>query len=436
MNSKASHDQKSSPDSTSTVSSSVSPNPEAMFIPIRSSTRPRAAHGYGINSQHVDYFSAEKYKDTKRLSHEHKGILPAVAALLAVTAIPKKGQHISRARKPVLDVYVVPSTPVDSSPRLEALLLDDQGEDSGMIFGSFNDNEQSTISRTSSCTALSLLLSPPEDYDDKDFCSLSVRSASSESVPGLETDDAASAISWSDPATPKASLQRSNIDRKTRMVSAPPEDCVLDHPLLFESDKLEEPLVAEVIDSIPRKKQGFRNVLSFKSNLTASLRVLRSAAMSISSFSAPLIQPDDLLTRSILSNNPRYPDERRPRPSEETPTPALRRYLNPLPTCQDNYCTGAIQMQTYNRVRRSSRQKSRTIPPPRTDEGDTPRPREPRENSNFLRIIVLEMSMRREGKLSDTAHGRARLVLPPRQASKTTRVIGDLAGRWEVLSSN
>ncbi|RMY50996.1 hypothetical protein D0863_14719 [Hortaea werneckii] len=40
------------------------------------------------------------------------------------------------------------------------------------------------------------------------------------------------------------------------------------------------------------------------------------------------------------------------------------------------------------------------------------RHREPRENSNFLRVVVLEMNMRREGKLES---GRARIWLPARQ---------------------
>jgi hypothetical protein len=58
------------------------------------------------------------------------------------------------------------------------------------------------------------------------------------------------------------------------------------------------------------------------------------------------------------------------------------------------------------------------------------RQREVRENADFLRVIVLEMNMRREGKLSDTAQGKARYMLPPRQACKL-RAIGD-PGRWEA----
>lgn len=44
---------------------------------------------------------------------------------------------------------------------------------------------------------------------------------------------------------------------------------------------------------------------------------------------------------------------------------------------------------------------------------DSPRPREPRENSDFLRVIVLEMNMRRVGKLDNTG-GRAKIWLAPR----------------------
>ena len=51
-------------------------------------------------------------------------------------------------------------------------------------------------------------------------------------------------------------------------------------------------------------------------------------------------------------------------------------------------------------------------------EVSSPRQREPRENSDFLRVIVLEMNMRKVGKLSDTSPGRARLWLPARQIGK------------------
>ena len=42
------------------------------------------------------------------------------------------------------------------------------------------------------------------------------------------------------------------------------------------------------------------------------------------------------------------------------------------------------------------------------------RQREPRENSDFLRVIVLEMNMRKAGKLGEEG-GRARIWLPARR---------------------
>ena len=47
-----------------------------------------------------------------------------------------------------------------------------------------------------------------------------------------------------------------------------------------------------------------------------------------------------------------------------------------------------------------------------------PKQREPRENSDFLRVIVLEMNMRKVGKLGEGSPGRARLWLPARQSGK------------------
>lgn len=343
----------------------------------------------------------------------HQGIPPAVAALLAVTAIPVAAEKGRRRSKPV-------ETPLDIYLEHTPIIVDEN--DDSTIFDSL-DVEPVTFPRYSSSAALSALLSPPDDFDDKDSCSIT---SLSESVPSLE-DDSASVLSWSGPSSPVVR------DRKSRVTSPPPQDCALDHPLLFTRETISESIPVSQASS-QSALQAFRPLLSFKSNLTASIRALKSAAKNFSTISAPLTQPDDFLTRSIFSNTPRFADEKRPRPSSDIPTPAIRRYLNPGTSLkQENYCTGAIQMQTYNRVRRTPKQKLRPVQPLRTDEGDTPRPREPRENSDFLRVIVLEMNMRRGGKLNDTAQGRARLVLPPRQAPKNSRVVGDLPRRWEVL---
>jgi len=63
----------------------------------------------------------------------------------------------------------------------------------------------------------------------------------------------------------------------------------------------------------------------------------------------------------------------------------------------------------------------------------SPRPREPRENSDFLRVVVLEMNMRRKGKLRDGL-GRARIWLGPRDGGKKQTpgiVDGDVASAIE-----
>jgi hypothetical protein len=55
-----------------------------------------------------------------------------------------------------------------------------------------------------------------------------------------------------------------------------------------------------------------------------------------------------------------------------------------------------------------------------------------RENSDFIRVAVLEMAMRRKGKLGDHKPGRTRWALPPRQPSTKPYEIGQngIPVRW------
>jgi len=161
----------------------------------------------------------------------------------------------------------------------------------------------------------------------------------------------------------------------------------------------------------------------------------------------------------------------RPKPLEGVPDPSLRRYLNPLsgssraqmliqppPESQDfspadlssmhlqealsmthpsqpDDTSPTIEMQTYARRSsknnttsdRSSRRRSASGNAAAGTNVDANsefgkvlavtavRQREPRENSDFLRVIVLEMNMQRLGKLDGKAGGRARVWLPPRK---------------------
>lgn len=126
----------------------------------------------------------------------------------------------------------------------------------------------------------------------------------------------------------------------------------------------------------------------------------------------------------------------------EPPSPELRRYLNPIrispaemhiyheypPECEGlaRKCPVSIQMQTYNRSGSHGRRKGSFHVSASSVENDLlydpemppmARQREPRENSDFLRMVVLEMNMRRSGKLRDDIPPRAKIWLPPRKGA-------------------
>ena len=65
-----------------------------------------------------------------------------------------------------------------------------------------------------------------------------------------------------------------------------------------------------------------------------------------------------------------------------------------------------------------------------------PRQREMRENSDFIRIAVMEMAMRKRGKLDEQRPGRARWALPPRKISSKPYEIGTdgVPARWIAVT--
>lgn len=312
---------------------------------------------------------------------------------------------------------------------------------------------------------LDILLSPPdEDHekysvgnDSEHESPFSTRSVSSDSMPSL-SHDVESPSSIQLPPTPAG--HKSSFERRLLRYS-PSEDCAFDHPLLetmieegelIEFESLEP---AAMRDTVPAKRSAsFRSFprlrSSFKSNLTASLRAIKSAAQSVSTFATPSVQPEDFLTRSLFTITPELTDDRRPPPMHTPPSPALRRYLNPTPISpaemymyhdhphetpeSTRACPVSIQMQTYRRSRgRGHRRNHFHVVTPKnrdhyyTFDPEVPpmsRQREPRENSDFLRMVVLEMNMRRSGKLREDIPTRARIMLPPRK-SNPYRLSGD-----------
>jgi hypothetical protein len=308
---------------------------------------------------------------------------------------------------------------------------------------------------------------------------ISLRSLSSESIPSLDNDSVEA--SFNDITSPLSPSSRSTSERRLRQLSSS-VDCAEDHPLLhFDHLDLDEPPLPEIVPATPSPELATRSptlksrTSTFRSNLTASLRAIKSAAQTMSSIAAnPVIPPDDFLTRSVFSFAPELTDDKRPPPSDDNPSPALRRYLNPPPKPLDSpselhfwhdhpsstrlpatktrdekalnkpvpSTPPAIPLQTC--IPSAVRSPTASSPPIWLSADGTPttrsptdglsagstiaRQREPRENSDWLRILVLEMNMRRSGKFSEEAEGHARMALPPRKVDDKCAPTG--RNRW------
>ncbi|KFZ06478.1 hypothetical protein V501_07356 [Pseudogymnoascus sp. VKM F-4519 (FW-2642)] len=323
---------------------------------------------------------------------------------------------------------------------------------------------------------LDLLLCPPDDLPDIDplgsdaesppqLSYISRGAISTDSVPSL-TDNSigGSYLSFGSSVSPQSRGKRFLPTRKLEPLASTFGDLPLDHPLSDpDLDSWEIDFRVFGNENKERQKLGeiptLRQKSAFKSNLTASLRALRSAAKSISNMTAPMITPDDFLTRSIIAIDPKVPftDERMPPRLDKMPTPALRRYLNPTtnapseahvhasrPQTTCSKCTASIQMETYNKVSKAPKTEAETATSkhsgnssPEACNGPVTRQRDMRENSDFIRVAVMEMRMRKNGKLDENAPGRARWALPPRRASTGIYEINEegVPLRWVGVSA-
>ncbi|KAL8652287.1 MAG: hypothetical protein Q9210_002769 [Variospora velana] len=375
-------------------------------------------------------------------NHDPMAMPPSVAAFRAIARKPVQ-RFGAETRKPfeqedgdAMDNDLTGAASSLSSPHSWRLLLSPVGDiddDAGLVFGTDEPMLES--------------LSP-------------LGSLSTESMPSLDTDTE-SAYASSSPSTPGLpNTGRHLLERRSKSISSSvPEDSNADHPLLIVPSK-DEPsssVLSPKNEAKDVKTLAARTRPSIGSNLTASLRRLKYAARKLSNTNSPTILPDDNEARVTLSQASQFASERRPLPCAEPPDPALRRYFNPITvspaelyTYRDNGdhrvsptgCTASIQMQTYQP---GAQKSERASTPPifvlaasrhsAVDEpagSAAPRHREPRENSDFLRVIVLEMNMRKVGKLSDAAPGRARLWLPARQASMQNEDSGNATPRrWK-----
>ena len=426
---------------------------------------------YNNNNNNNNNSSSSSSRDTSRygprIQQTKKDLPPAVAALLANTAIPRPGRRPQSTKR---------------NEQYQRLTVD----------AVLNHNSEKECLYNSSIerSPLDLLLSPPDDLDDADvdsdsaspsYMTSTTMSSEDMGTPSLidSSSGEASPSPGNFPLTPsfRARQQRRvTPNRKQERVrepaNSPPLEIVTDHPL-SESDTIDiEELDFRVFGTSETQKSEDESSpptpkprkSAFKSNLTASLRALRSAATALSNLAAPTIRPDDFLTRSIMTLDPRVPftDERMPPRLEDmgegVATPALRRYLNPttnapieahLPhslvqTSAPHKITASIQLQTY----KVSSKALKPVVPKRGsssvsaeskigEKGAVVKQRDMRENSDFIRVAVMEMLMRRNGKLADNVPGRARWALPPRQASTKEYVVTDgVPARWIGVSAD
>ncbi|KAI0390812.1 hypothetical protein F5Y17DRAFT_40605 [Xylariaceae sp. FL0594] len=429
--------------------------PTAMATVATRPTTPSSAVQIPVQRKHKTDFRRERQRSSSgsraRDIHSPDAIPPSVAALLAITNIPPPSRRRSLRQRekngPRMTVdSIVPRSKVSEKDLSQELRFDlnaDLYED---------DSSLASFERS----PLDFLLAPLGDLGEEvasvpiDSCFASpssTRTGSFDSLPSLgdasTPSDASSACS---PMTPRGGKFRSP-KRSLKPVASPPGELPEDplSKLHLETDKLAldsfDINAAAESDKQTKVLVPFKS--AFKSNLTASLRALRSAARSLSSFTTSSIPPDDLLTRSILTIDPRVPftDERMPPVLEEEPSEAMRRYLNPSSNVRpeargsspSHSYTASIQMQTY-RVQRSRsvpRTARQTVPSSNSSKASTvavispgPRQREMRENPDFIRVAVMEHLMRKGGKLDDQREGHARWLLPPRKTSSKPYEIG------------
>lgn len=406
----------------------------------------------------------QKRRTSQRRNPQHgqspDDISPSMAALLAMTDIPRQRRSGSQRRRPRSD---------------KPLTVDD-------VFDGQHGSEKE-LSWNLSKSPMDVLLSPPEEFADDDVSvsdcnigsALSTRTISAESIPSLGDSFVTDGVSsLGTPFSPSPSFRGrrgpSPMRRSLEPVLSPPGE-EEEHPLAHKYDVAVEPAQQPTPPATPEEEPlslllgQFKPLkYAFRSNLTASFRALRSAARSFSTINFSTIPSEDLLARSLLTieTNVPYTDERRPPASEDVPSAEMRRYLNPTSTSRvesqlattpsPGTFSASIQMQTY-KVQRSKlssarAQHPRSLPqsPPPTPPASEPqtahsmppgmRQREMRENSDFIRIAVMEMAMRKRGKLDDQRPGRAKWALPPRRTSSAPYEIGPngVPDRWRSIS--
>ena len=356
-----------------------------------------------------------------------------MAALLAVTAIPHPRALTIRRNGGSRRAAIERLSPDDfrhslssSSPRSWSILQSPPNETDGEGETN-NDSEADLWSINSDST-----VAPLSSY----------RSLSSDSMPSLDGELDFESPRSAGLRTPsfrvRAQMRREKLQARVTALS-----CDEDHPL--SPAVTEEPLppVPGPNDNVTDEtalSSSPKTTSQFRSNLTASLRLLRSAAKTLASAS-PKVYTPTLLSRSPpLTIDPTYRQlgsfSKRP-----PGTTVISSNIDNLPFLLSSPilappATASIQLTSYtaSTLPASSTATAPPVflppanPPPSElypdSKASTQRPREPRENSDFLRVVVLEMNMRRAGKLKEDS-GRARIWLGPRAESVEEEMLNE-----------
>ncbi|MBE7181892.1 MAG: hypothetical protein INR71_11925, partial [Terriglobus roseus] len=349
----------------------------------RHSSRPSSRQGYPFPIAESGSLTSQLEQAAAQPSpgkHDAAALPPAVAALLAMTAIPphRKGQKRRQVQAP------------STRPRHMSLseLVDEwHAMDLGDA-SSFSPSSPAMEFLLSSPDHESALARSPSDDELPDRFTFAARSQSDDSIPSLDSE-CRSLQSAVDPVTPLPSAPSGGETSSVKSVgSARREkdkwsprsvDCACDHPLLQTSvpdspDTDSSPLSPprqrhlerklhhralhrqhhrhyhprHLLQHVPSRQRlqpsshpsvqpvkyqtskSWRPLSNFRSNLTASLETLKSAATSISNFTAPSLTPDDYLSQSLFDTITPYRSEVRPRFSG-IPNAQVRRYFNPGP---------------------------------------------------------------------------------------------------------
>ncbi|KAI6244426.1 hypothetical protein HI914_06056 [Erysiphe necator] len=221
-----------------------------------------------------------------------------------------------------------------------------------------------------------------------------------------------------------------------------------DHPLFSlrsnlnyeDQDQLLEKLT-DLHEKPHLKSVDKRSIFTPQLHLKTSFHKIKSSLNSISSLLSPSLKSINPSSSPSKLDKPDLSNTRESLPIrlELVPTSQLRWYLNPITnlpiedhksvlykTKGQRRCMVSIQMQTY-KISISNDHPPHHVISYRTKQINEDqsaktlvvRRRDMRENCDFLRVAVMEMLMRKRGKLDDQEPGKARLILPPR--TLTTR---------------